>query len=186
MAEVLGLLASIAGVSTAGINVATHLYSITRLFKGLEDEIKSVAREIETLSSVFEEISTTLQLGNEGSSTPITKLNVSRSAIVTLSDLVQDSQSLYEKIAQTVSDQSNLKGVSAPIFYKFGDKIMRLSDCGSSASQVALPAGRRRDMECKAIEKCIASDPYDDYSSVGRKASHSICTGSIERGTPSG
>lgn len=134
MAEVLGLLASIAGVSTAGINIATRLYSTTRLVKGLEDEIKSVAREIETLSSVFEEISTTLQLGNEESQPPVTKLNVSRSAVVTLSDLVQDSQSLYEKIGHAVSDQTNLKGVSAPIPYRFCGNIMTHSNCRPSAS----------------------------------------------------
>jgi hypothetical protein len=69
-------IASIAGVSTAGIQIATLLCSSIRFVKGLEDEIKNVAREVETLSSVFEEISTTLQLGNEELSSSTTKFNV--------------------------------------------------------------------------------------------------------------
>lgn len=112
MAEIVGLIASIAGVSTAGIQIATLLYSSIRFLKSLEDEIKSVAREVETLSSVFEEISTTLQLGNEESSSSAMRFHVSRRAIVTMSDLVQDSQSLYEKIGNAVEHQSKSKGVN--------------------------------------------------------------------------
>jgi hypothetical protein len=150
MAEIVGLIASIAGVSTAGIQIATLLCSSIRFVKGLEDEIKNVAREVETLSSVFEEISTTLQLGNEESSSSTTKFNISRRAILTISDLVQDSQSLYEKIGDAVSHQSKLKGVNICL-PKFQHDVVTLSNFGLSASQMDISAGRSGDMECKAV-----------------------------------
>lgn len=111
MAEVVALLASVAGVSTAGIQIAALLYSSIQHVKGMQDEIENVAREVEILSSVFEEISTTLQFGQEDIQSA-SNLRISRRAIVTISDLVQDSQSLYEKIGNAISHQSKLKGVN--------------------------------------------------------------------------
>lgn len=113
MAEIVGLLAAIAGVSTAGLQIAKLLHSSIQFVEGLEDEIQTVAREMETLSSVFEEISTALQFGDNESSSSSSAANftVSRSAIVTLSGLVQDSQNMYEKIGSAVSYQSKIEMV---------------------------------------------------------------------------
>ena len=111
MAEIVGLLASVAGVSTAGIQIAALLYGSIQQLKGMQDEIKGIAREVETLSSVFDEIGTALQFEQEdGQST--SKLRFSRRAITTISDLVQDTQELYEKIRKSISNLNTLKVVS--------------------------------------------------------------------------
>lgn len=110
MAEIISLLASIAGVTMAGIHIAKLLRSSVLFVMALEPEIIDVVRQVETLSSVFEEISTTLQLRSEGLSSS-TKINFSRRAIVTIANLVQDSQSLYEKTAHAASHRNKFVGV---------------------------------------------------------------------------
>ena len=107
MAELVGLLASIAGVTTAGLQVAKLLYSSIQHLKGMQDEIQGVAREIQTLSSVFGEISRALQLGGDDIQST-SHLMVSRNAVTTISGLVEDSQNLYAKIEIVLQDNKSL------------------------------------------------------------------------------
>ena len=118
MAEILVLLAAIAGVSTSGLQVAKLLYSSVRFTRRLEDETRSAAREVEALSSVFEEISTVLQSRTEASATA--QLTLSRTAIATIADILKDSQSLYDKIGTTVKGSVGSKVVSLFIMHLGG------------------------------------------------------------------
>ena len=105
MAEVVALLASVAGVSTAGLQIAKLLYSSIQHVKNMQDDIRNVAREVEALSSVFEEIGTALQVGQDDMESA-SSLRISRRAIVTISELVKDSQDLHGKIGITIFHQS--------------------------------------------------------------------------------
>jgi len=105
MAELVGLLASIAGATTAGIQISKILYSAVRTVRDLEEEVSSVAREVTVLSSAFDEISNAIQAGNEDG------LRVSSAAILTIADLVKDSQDVYSKIRRTVDNQPSIASV---------------------------------------------------------------------------
>ena len=105
MAELVGLLASIAGVATAGIQISKILYSAVLIVKDFEEEVSSVAREVTVLSSAFSEISNAIQAGNDDD------LRVSSAAIVTIADLVKDSQDIYNKIRRAVDNQPGIASV---------------------------------------------------------------------------
>lgn len=96
MAELIGLLASIAGVATAGIQVSTLLYKTVQDIRGLGEEITSVARDVKILSVVFGELSDAIQTSRANG------IDVSASCMVTLAELVKDSQRLYGKIGDAV------------------------------------------------------------------------------------
>ena len=106
MAELVGLLASIAGVAIAGNQTSTLLYSTVRKLRGVREEIAHVAREVTTLSTAFSEICNAIQADSEEG------LAVFSAAILTIANLVQNSQDVYRKIHQAVSHQSGIAIVS--------------------------------------------------------------------------
>jgi len=112
MAEVLGVVASIAGVTTAGFQIAKRLYDSVKLIARIEDELRAVAREVEALSSVFDEISSALQADQS------TTKAISRRAISTISDLVKDSQTLYDKIEKVLPRQTSHREVFPPAYQR--------------------------------------------------------------------
>lgn len=106
MAELVGLLASVAGVATAGIQLSALLYKTVQEIRGHSEEITGVARDVKILSAVFGELSTEIQNSEKNG------IKVSASCMGTLADLVEDSQHLYGKIGDAVDGSKNLLRVS--------------------------------------------------------------------------
>lgn len=106
MADIVGLLASVAGVATAGIQISALLYKTVQEIRGLNEEITSVARDVKILSAVFGELSTAIQTSQNNG------IKVSTSCMDTLVDLIQDSQHLYGKIGDAVEGSKSLVRVS--------------------------------------------------------------------------
>ena len=110
MAEI-GLIASVVGVVTAGAKVSKLLYTYGKAFNNAASEINDVAREVDCLTGVLDEIGTLLQSSQGDRHGRLS----SRKALQTIESIVDGRRELYKEVESAIShgpDRSAASGLS--------------------------------------------------------------------------
>jgi hypothetical protein len=108
--EVLGVVASLIGISELGVKISKSLYSIGWTLIKARDQIKELARELSNISEAFGLLADVLKTSEE---------IVKPEALRTTQSILDDCDNTYKEISQQVSATEDKLGTKARISWPF-------------------------------------------------------------------